>query len=392
MVILDRSVLENLVTVLKGDGYRVIGPMRRGTAIVLDDLPSAGDLPVGLGDEQRPGSYRLRPRNDAVVFGTTLSPQSWKQFLFPPTLQLVNAERSGKALEMRSPLNGQRRKDDGADEKPLAFFGMRPCDIAALAVQDRIFMGGQRVDSYYRKMRDRLLVVAANCTAAGETCFCASMGSGPRASRGYDIALTEFVREKEHYFLAESGTERGRKILDRLPHRQATPSDRQEAEKLAEQVARSMKRKLSTDNLRSIFVDAFEHPRWDQVARRCLACANCTMVCPTCFCHTIEDVTDLTGTKAERTRKWDSCFTLEFTYIHGGSVRPSTRSRYRQWLTHKLSNWTDQFGAPGCVGCGRCITWCPVGIDITEEARVILEQAYTPSTTSPQGGTSDGTS
>jgi Fe-S oxidoreductase len=97
------------------------------------------------------------------------------------------------------------------------------------------------------------------------------------------------------------------------------------------------------------------------------------MVCPTCFCATVEDATDLTGSATERRRVWDSCFSQEFSYIHGGSVRTSAGARYRQWITHKLATWHEQFGVSGCVGCGRCITWCPVGIDITAEARAVRQ-------------------
>jgi sulfhydrogenase subunit beta (sulfur reductase) len=132
-----------------------------------------------------------------------------------------------------------------------------------------------------------------------------------------------------------------------------------------------MGRYLETEGLASLLKSSPDHPRWDDVARRCLNCANCTLVCPTCFCTTVEDTTDLSGQHAERWRLWDSCFTLGFSYIHGGSVRSSAKSRYRQWLTHKLSNWHDQFDTPGCVGCGRCISWCPAGIDLTEEARAL---------------------
>jgi hypothetical protein len=91
------------------------------------------------------------------------------------------------------------------------------------------------------------------------------------------------------------------------------------------------------------------------------------LVCPTCFCSTVEDTTDLSGEVATRTRVWDSCFTLGHSYIHGGSVRPTTATRYRQWLTHKLDTWWDQFGTSGCVGCGRCTTWCPAEIDLLAE-------------------------
>ena len=130
---------------------------------------------------------------------------------------------------------------------------------------------------------------------------------------------------------------------------------------------------LRYDGIRDLLYDNLEHPRWSDTAGRCLSCGNCTMVCPTCFCSTVEDVTDVSGTQAERVRHWDSCFTSEHSYIHGGATRVTTKARYRQWLTHKLASWIDQFGTSGCVGCGRCITWCPVGIDITEEVRVIRD-------------------
>ena len=132
-----------------------------------------------------------------------------------------------------------------------------------------------------------------------------------------------------------------------------------------------MGREMNTDGIHDLLLANLEHPRWEEVAGRCLTCGNCTMVCPTCFCTSVEDTSDLAGVSAERSRRWDSCFTMDFSYIHGGSVRASPKSRYRQWMTHKLATWWDQFGSSGCVGCGRCITWCPVGIDITEEVRAI---------------------
>ncbi|MBZ0254314.1 MAG: 4Fe-4S dicluster domain-containing protein, partial [Candidatus Methylomirabilis sp.] len=132
-----------------------------------------------------------------------------------------------------------------------------------------------------------------------------------------------------------------------------------------------MGRSLNTDGVKELLYANAEHPRWAETAERCLSCANCTMVCPTCFCSTVEDVSDLSGEAAERRRKWDSCFTMDFSYLVGGSVRGSGAARYRQWMTHKLGSWIDQFGTSGCVGCGRCIAWCPVGIDITEEAEAL---------------------
>jgi sulfhydrogenase subunit beta (sulfur reductase) len=139
-----------------------------------------------------------------------------------------------------------------------------------------------------------------------------------------------------------------------------------------------MGRTMDTKGIKELLYRNYENPRWDDVAKRCLTCGNCTMVCPTCFCTTVEDITDLTGEHVERWRKLDSCFTMDFSYIHGGSVRSSPRARYRQWMTHKLATWIDQFGTSGCVGCGRCITWCPVGIDITEETGAIRDSEKEP--------------
>ncbi|MSU91764.1 hypothetical protein GE300_19490 [Rhodobacteraceae bacterium 2CG4] len=163
------------------------------------------------------------------------------------------------------------------------------------------------------------------------------------------------------------GSARGAAILDLVELRAPEERHLQAAEAATKAAAESQTRRM-VDNIPDLLRENPDHPHWDVVADRCLSCANCTLACPTCFCSDVEDVNDLTGDHTERWRTWDSCFTADFSYVHGGSVRRSTKSRYRQWLTHKLSTWHDQFGSSGCVGCGRCIAWCPVGIDITAEA------------------------
>jgi ferredoxin len=245
--------------------------------------------------------------------------------------------------------------------------------MAAIAVQDRVLLQGTYTDPVYQARRGKVVLIAVNCTRAGGTCFCTSMGTGPKVTSGYDIALTEVLEDGKHYFVAQTGTELGEEIVREVPHQEAGEKEKQTAEGLVAKAAGEMGRTLEAEGVHDLLVANLEHKRWDEAARRCLTCGNCTLVCPTCFCTTVEDVTDLTGEQAERWRRWDSCFTLDFSYIHGGSVRPSGRARYRQWMTHKLATWHDQFGTSGCVGCGRCITWCPVGIDITEEARAIRE-------------------
>jgi formate hydrogenlyase subunit 6/NADH:ubiquinone oxidoreductase subunit I len=360
--VVERDHLQQLIQLLSDSGYRVVGPVLRDGAIVYDDVKSLQDLPAGWTDEQDGGKYRLRRRHDNALFGYAVGPHSWKKFLHPPTTRLWQAERSADGFTIKP-----------EDDKPqkFAFIGVRSCELHAIAVQDRVFLGDRFSDPIYRARREDLFIVAVNCGQAGGTCFCVSMNTGPRTQSGFDIALTEVIEQDRHYFVAEAGTEKGAEFLRKVPNREAQDRDRRKVEEICANTARQMGRTMDTTGIKELLYGSYEHPRWDNVASRCLACANCTMACPTCFCTTVEDVTDLTGDHAERWRKWDSCFTGDFSFIHGGSVRPSIKSRYRQWMIHKLATWIDQFGSSGCVGCGRCITWCPVGIDITEEVRAI---------------------
>lgn len=382
----EHSAIDSLLKALQHRGYTVIAPTVRNGAIVYEEISSASELPVGWTDEQDSARYRLERREDQTMFSYSVGPHSWKKFLFPPVLKLFTAERTSSGFEMQADSGAPPQAGAAAGKtsrtKKLAFLGVRPCEVQAIAIQDGIFVDGPYADPYYKAMRESCFIIAVNCTEAGGTCFCASMNSGPKAAAGFDLALTEVSADGAPYFVVELGSAKGEEIMQDLPHRTAEPGEARAAEEAIQKAENSMGRTLETANLKELLFANAEHPRWDQIARRCLTCANCTQVCPTCFCSTVEDVTDLTGAKAERVRKWDSCFTTEFSYIHGGSIRATARSRYRQWIMHKLSNWIDQFGTFGCVGCGRCITWCPVGIDITEEARAIREQQPMSVTTS----------
>ncbi|MEX0853160.1 MAG: 4Fe-4S dicluster domain-containing protein [Bauldia sp.] len=361
-VLLDRQGLQALIAALHARGYRVLGPTVRDQAIVYDDIESVADLPAGWTDEQDGGRYRLKRRGDDALFGYVVGPQSWKKYLHPPRLKLWRAERDGDDLAIREEAEPVQR---------LAFIGVRSCEIHAIAIQDRVLLEGRYVDPHYRARREGAFIVAVNCGEAGGTCFCVSMNTGPRAEKGFDLSLTEISDGDRFVYVVETGSEMGGEVLAGLPHRPAEALHLLAAAAATDNARSHMGRTMATDGLHDLLVANLEHPRWDDVAGRCLTCGNCTMVCPTCFCTSVEDDSDLVGEAAGHTRRWDSCFTLDFSYVHGGSVRASPRSRYRQWMTHKLATWWDQFDTSGCVGCGRCITWCPVGIDITEEVRAI---------------------
>jgi sulfhydrogenase subunit beta (sulfur reductase) len=360
--VLTVDALDELVALLGARGFRVLGPTVRDGAIVYDDLDSAGELPIGWTDRQEAGTYRLERREDFARFGYAVGPHSWKRYLFPPRIRLWRAHLDGEgvpAIEQEPP-----------EAQPLAFIGVRACEVHAIEIQDRVFLGGRYVDADYAARREGAFVVAVNCFEPGGTCFCVSTGTGPAVQAGYDLVLTELL-EGEHRFLVEAGSDRGADVLAALPTRPAAAADIEAAEASVASAADGMGRSLDTFDLRDLLARNLEHPRWDEVAQRCLTCGNCTLVCPTCFCSAVEDETDLSGTEVERNRVWDTCFSVDYSYIHGGSIRPSARSRYRQWMTHKLGTWHDQFGSSGCVGCGRCITWCPVGIDITAEVAAL---------------------
>jgi ferredoxin len=362
IAVVEREGFGQLFEALHNRGYESVGPTVRDRTIVYDRITTVDDLPIGWTETQEAGTYQLERRDDQALFGYVVGPHSFKKYLFPAQHTLFALEKGADGVKLvESPTSTPK----------YAFIGMRPCELAAVEIQDRVFGGGTYTDTEYLKRRQQAFVVTVNCVVTGGTCFCTSMGTGPRARAGFDLAITELLGETDHRFLIEAGSQLGEQVLADLPHRPAEPDQVAEADRLLEAAAGRMGRSLDTNGIKELLLDNPEHPRWERVGEQCLTCTNCTMVCPTCFCATVEDAQALDGSSAERIRRWDSCFTTEFSYIHGGSLRTSAAARYRQWMTHKLASWIDQFGTSGCVGCGRCITWCPVGIDITKIAAVI---------------------
>jgi ferredoxin len=333
-------------------------------AIGWDRIERVADLPVGWRDEQQPGAQRLAQTGAAHLFGVVHGAQGIKRHVFTPHEPL---------LQIQIEPNGFRAEPIEPEPEHVALLGVRACDLTGLAVQDRVFLHDRFPDPHYAARRASLFLVAVGCTRAVATCFCASAGTGPEPRGGYDVSLTELEDGAQGAgFVVRAGSEAGRALVAGLALAEAPAAALDRERQGFAACAESMQRALpSPAAVRDLLYDNLHHPRWDDVAARCLSCANCTMVCPTCFCHGVRDEPALDGRSSVRARTWDSCFDPEHAQVHGTNFRPHVRERYRQWLVHKLATWVDQFDTSGCVGCGRCITWCPVGIDLTEEVAAI---------------------
>jgi ferredoxin len=357
---LERGGLQQLLDALASRGFRILGPVVRDGALAHEEVRRVDELAVGWRDSQAPGRYRLEQTGEETVFGVVHGPGSLRALTFAPreTLLQVESEGPGRPFEARAVLPPTEK---------LAVLGVRACDLAGLSMLDRIFLGDQLPDPHYASRRRGLLLVGVSCTRSVATCFCASMGTGPGVTQGFDLALTEL----EGGFVVRAGSPAGAELLEALPQRAASAEQRLAERRALDACAAGMERTLDGSDLPELLYENLSHPRFDDVAERCLSCGNCTLVCPTCFCHDQRDEPAVDGSGAVRVREWASCFDRGHGQIHGYNFRPQIRDRYRQWLVHKLAGWIDQFGASGCVGCGRCITWCPVGIDLTEELAAI---------------------
>ncbi len=357
-VLVGLDGLDAIIAKLKDGGYRVIGPRFDHGAIVHGEIAGTADLPRGRRDVQAPGAYRVEERRDGALLGFAAAAHPWKPLLLPALVTLWTARRDGAGMAV----------ERAREELPrLAFFAMRPCDLAALRILDRVLLQRAFTDEDYRRRRAGLFVVAANCTDPASTCFCTSMGTGPRSKGGHDLAITELTGTGAPRFAVEIGTRAGAELMSSMPSRAMRQEDRDALREAQERAVASVARRVETDGLPEWLAANPDHPNWREAAGRCLTCGNCTAVCPTCFCTTSREVTALAGDRTEHQRLWDSCFTSGFSYIHGGTIRASAAARLRHRVNHKLGAWHAQFGTAGCVGCGRCTTWCPAAIDMTTE-------------------------
>jgi ferredoxin len=358
---LGRNTLPDILAALSSAGYTLVGPQIRDHTIVYDRLDGAEQLPLGCVTEQSPGRFRLHRSAGSRLFDFIPGAASWKQFLFPPRQDLFGLRKNARAWTLT---------DDAPEPEAFAFVGVRPCELAAIQIQDRVFLRQDFADATYRARRNKVFILAVNCLHPAGTCFCATMGTGPEASSGFDLCLTEL----EDHFLAKIGSALGRGLMQGLATEPASAFHLGVAERMLREAADKATCDIRGATCAEDIMASLEHPHWAEVAQRCLSCGNCTLACPTCFCWDVLDQTNLAGTETRRERVWDSCFNPGYSYQAGGNIRPSIRSRYRQWLSHKFGSWKDQHGVMGCVGCGRCITWCPAGIDTRVEVATLQKE------------------
>jgi sulfhydrogenase subunit beta (sulfur reductase) len=275
---MEPAVLQRILEILISRGCTIIGPTVQASAVVLDEVESLDSLPWGWRDRQAPGVYTVSRTADTGFFQYTCGPHSWKRYLYPPNMRLfsVSLEDGGIQLEQT-----------GRPDLSYAFLGMRACDLKALEVLDRILTQQGSPDPDYQARRRNLFIIAVNCLQPGGTCFCAAMGAGPRPVSGYDIVLHEICEPTRYRLIAESGSPRGADLLSAVGCMPASIAAKVHVQLLSDAAAKKMKTTADLSDAGSLFGSRFDHPHWKTLEQRCLACGNCTLVCPTCFCHTV---------------------------------------------------------------------------------------------------------
>ncbi len=318
--------------------YHLYAPVRKGPDFAFAPVDRMEDL--------------------TLDYPTTILPP--KKFPFPAKETIFTFE-DGKFSKIQ----------DIIPEEKQIVLGVHPCDVAGLRFLDRVFLG-YRSDPRYLRRRNNFLIFAATCKSVSETCFCLSMGTGPEATTGFDVLITDLGRR----FLMEAGTDEGEGILRSLGAQAATEDDIAAKRSLVERLKGEFKRGVDTDGMPELCMASQDHPVWQKYGEICLACGQCGMSCPTCFCFDVREKVAPTLASGERYRQWDVCLLKEFSQVAmGGNFRPERSARLRQFICHNLSYGSYQFSLTKCVGCGRCIKVCPVDIDITEIAAELREGA-----------------
>lgn len=247
-------------------------------------------------------------------------------------------------------------------EQPIVLFGVHACDVYALNILDQVF-SGRFADPYYQTRRKNIAVIGIDCVP-DEHCFCRSMRAD-FVDRGFDL----FFYDIGDYYLTLVGSARGDDmVLATGPLFQpVTRADVEEYKHRSSNKRQSFRLDVEIRDLPEIFEMEYQSGIWDELGEKCLSCGSCSMVCPTCYCFDVADDVELGSPAGRRTRSWDSCLFATHALVAGGeNFRKTRASRIKFRFYHKQRGFVAEYGRPSCVGCGRCITACPVKIDIIE--------------------------
>ena len=285
--------------------------------------------------------------------------RSAKDFFFPQTENLVDFKMEGKNIEV---------KDVREECEDFVVFGVRACDARSFTILDKVFLV-EPVDSFYKNRRDHGTVVTMACTRPAETCFCKTFGIDPTVPEG-DAAC--FDDGENIFFLANN--DKGQAFIDSISS-MLEEGDATKLSEVQEQARAIMEKlplaKLSTENFGGDKLNEyFNSDKWADLSEACLGCGTCTFVCPTCQCYDIRDFD--TGHGIKRFRCWDSCMYSDFTKMAHGNPRLTQLERFRQRFMHKLVYFpANNNGEFGCVGCGRCLSKCPISMNIVKVMKAL---------------------
>ncbi|MBS3977633.1 MAG: 4Fe-4S dicluster domain-containing protein [Syntrophomonadaceae bacterium] len=308
-------------------------------------------VPVSQAGSKEFGRWSLNTRPD-FTGNTRLSPKGL-MFLQTESMYSYTVTEGGMGVVLEE-----------IDHKPArqVIVGIRPCDVQSVQVMDEVFLTKGYVDKLYKEKRDHTCLVALGCLSPLPTCFCSSMGLNPMAAPGADLMMYDLGDSYGIIPQSEAGealiASLGGLVLDGGQVPAGNPCTL----------------KVDTEGLTAKLQKMFEHPLWNKVNQKCLACGTCTYLCPTCHCFDIQGKNK--GDEGYKFRCWDSCMYPEYTLMAGGhQPRSSKKERLRQRFLHKLQYMPERYHAWGCVGCGRCLAYCPVQVDITRFMRDVKEVA-----------------
>jgi len=357
--------LQRLFDTLLDQGFDLNGPAVKNNSIQYVPINLTEQLPWGVQDKQDLSIHELKVVDDSKCFQWSNGASSAKSHLFKQdvTLWKVLKDEDTQKLEF---------VQEKIKAKPVALFGLKSCDLEAIKIQDKTLLHGKFVDDIYQNYRKNLFAIGVNCVYASSNCFCKSLNTGPEIKTDVaELILTEI----KDGFLVEYISERAKGILAVDEWVDVSPGMVSEAKTLKNQ-ANDQHKSIPLAEIRSANMHrgSKDADLWNSFMGDCTSCGTCTQVCPTCFCHKTEELPSFDEDESEHIRMWDSCFNESHGYTNGINHRPDLLSRYQMWMMHKFSEWQRQFGVSGCVGCGRCMSWCPVGIDVTDGVNKLCKE------------------